>query len=160
MKYRTSNYAADVYYYFFFESNLQGDIVAIYNEAGEKIGDYLYDAFGNVNARPTSGITSLESMVLNRYNPFRYRSYYYDWETGWYYLQSRYYNPNWGRFLNVDSLLSQGSVLGNNMFAYCLNNPVNMADTTGQLPFFLVTAAIGAVVGGAIGAFGSWVGWW
>jgi len=83
MKYRTSNYAADVYDYFFFEKNLQGDIIAVYNENGTKIGDYLYDAYGNVNARQSSGITSLESLVLNRHNPFRYRSYYYDWETGW-----------------------------------------------------------------------------
>ncbi len=65
------------------------------------------------------------------YNPFRYRGYYYDSETGWYYLQSRYYNPKWGRFINEDSCL-YGSMLGFNMFIYCNNNPVNYIDPYGE----------------------------
>ena len=75
----------------------------------------------------------------------------YDAETGFYYVSSRYYDPEIGRFLNADSLINQSSVIGNNMFAYCLNNPVNMADNTGHLPFFVITAAIGAVVGAVAG---------
>ncbi|MBR4017897.1 MAG: RHS repeat-associated core domain-containing protein [Oscillospiraceae bacterium] len=75
-----------------------------------------------------------------------------DKETQLYYLQSRYYNPEIGRFLNADSFVSTGQgITGYNMFAYCNNNPVSMADTTGQLPFFIVTAAIGAVVGAVVG---------
>ena len=64
-------------------------------------------------------------------NPFRYRGYYYDVETGYYYLQTRYYNPEWGRFLNADSAL-YGNMLGFNLFAYCYNNPVNYFDPTGE----------------------------
>ena len=65
-------------------------------------------------------------------NPFRYRGYYYDTETGLYYLQSRYYDPEIGRFINADGLVSTGQgVLGNNMFAYCENNWVNFSDPSG-----------------------------
>ena len=66
-------------------------------------------------------------------------------------MLNRYYDPEIGRWISADSLLNQESVLGNNMFAYCLNNPVNMTDETGNLPFFAVTAAIGAVVGAVVG---------
>jgi len=67
-------------------------------------------------------------------NPFRYRGYYYDIETGFYYLNSRYYDPAVGRFINADSYATTGQgVLGSNMFAYCLNNPVNRVDQSGSL---------------------------
>ena len=67
-------------------------------------------------------------------NPIRYRGYYYDVETGFYYLQSRYYDPEVGRFINADEYISTGQgILGHNMFAYCLNNPVNRVDPTGEL---------------------------
>ena len=70
---------------------------------------------------------------LGYYNPLRYRGYVYDNESGLYYLQSRYYNPVWGRFINADGLVSTGQgLLGNNMFAYCLNQPVIMVDITGE----------------------------
>lgn len=84
-------------------------------------------------------------------NSLRYRGYVYDQETGFYYLNSRYYDPAVGRFINPDSLLNQEFALGNNMFAYCLNNPMNMTDTEGNLPFLAVTAIIGAVVGAVAG---------
>ena len=71
--------------------------------------------------------------TLGTYNPLRYRSYVYDTETGLYYLQSRYYNPTLGRFINADAFASTGQgVIGNNMFAYCLNNPVNQIDLRGK----------------------------
>ena len=89
----------------FFEKNLQGDIVAVYNSNGKKICTYTYDAWGNCTTTRASGITSLESQIASSYNPFRYRGYYYDTQTGFYYLQSRYYNPEWGRFLNADACL-------------------------------------------------------
>ena len=68
-------------------------------------------------------------------NPLRYRGYYYDSETGFYYLQSRYYDPELGRFINADDFASTGQgILGNNMFAYCNNNPATYADPEGNLP--------------------------
>ena len=86
-------------------------------------------------------------------NPFRYRGYYYDSITGFYYVSSRYYDPEIGRFLHADSAIGQiGNVQGTNMFAYCFNNPVNMSDPTGNWPKFstlfkvvAVTAAVVAV---------------
>jgi hypothetical protein len=87
--YRTPSYAAEEFDYYFFEKNLQGDIIAIYNESGTKIGTYTYDAWGNCTI--TSNTSGYNFILSN--NPFRYRGYYYDTETGFYYLQSRYYNP-------------------------------------------------------------------
>lgn len=81
----------------------------------------------------------------------RYRGYVYDQETGFYYLQSRYYDPAIGRFINADSMVNVRSALSSNLFAYCLNNPSSMSDDTGNLPFFAITAAIGAAVGAVFG---------
>ncbi len=136
-------YDGALYYYLF---NVQGDVIGITNSSNQLVVRYSYDAWGKLLST-----TGSATATVGAANPFRYRGYYYDAETGFYYVSSRYYDPEIGRWINADSLLSQGSVLGNNMFAYCLNNPVNMADTTGQLPFFLVTAAIGAVVGAVVG---------
>jgi len=69
--------------------------------------------------------------TLGADNPFRYRAYYYDDETGLYYLESRYYNPEWGRFINADGQINDG-LLGANLFAYCENNPVNREDPKGH----------------------------
>jgi len=87
---------------------------------------YSYDEWGNLIS--ISGDTALANL-----NPIRYRGYYYDAETGFYYLRSRYYDPEIGRFLNADALVSTGQgILGNNMFAYCGNNPVNFYDPSGK----------------------------
>lgn len=65
-------------------------------------------------------------------NPYRYRGYRYDTETGLYYLQSRYYNPEWGRFINANGIIGQaGELLGHNLFAYTKNNPINRSDQSG-----------------------------
>ena len=89
-------------------------------------------------------------------NPFRYRGYYYDNETGFYYLNSRYYDPETGRFLNADDpeilLEEQGDLLQYNQFAYCFNNPVNMLDSTGESPANIIGGIIGGVTGAALGA--------
>jgi RHS repeat-associated protein len=88
-------------------------------------------------------------------NPIRYRGYYYDTETELYYCQSRYYNPEWGRWLNADEVFDEGSgLLEGNLFAYCANNPVNYSDPDGHV----VTPAnvIGAVIGGVLGAVGGY----
>ena len=80
-------------------------------------------------------------------NPLRYRGYYFDSETGFYYLMSRYYDPEIGRFINADGLVATGQgLLGNNMFAYCNNNPVNNSDPTGEL----LAAMFGGLIAGAV----------
>ena len=87
-------------------------------------GYYTYDAWGNVTAYTSTGGTPASTSLIYR-NPLRYRGYIYDNETGFYYLQSRYYDPANHRFINADSLASTGQgFTGTNMFAYCSNNPV------------------------------------
>ncbi len=88
----------------------------------------MYDAWGN------GTITSASNTALAHFNPFRYRGYVYDEETGLYYLQSRYYDPQTGRFISADSYLVSGNhINGTNMFAYCLNNPVMYVDPRGTV---------------------------
>ena len=97
--------------------------------------EYTYDTWGKK-------VTTTGSLAgtLGLFQPFRYRGYVYDWETGFYYLQSRYYDPTTGRFISADVLLSTGQgVLGHNAYAYCLDNPVCRIDPTGYrslLEFF------------------------
>ncbi len=107
------------------------DIIAVYTEDGRKICTYTYDAWGNCTTTTVSGNVGIENAIAQTYNPFRYRGYYYDTETGVYYLQSRYYNPRWGRFINADGLIGTGGLIGYNMFTYCNNNPVMLCDCTG-----------------------------
>ena len=128
MMYRTTSYAINTFDVFWFEKNLQGDIIAVYNSSGTKIATYTYtDAWGNHSVSYSNGGGSTGA----QYNPFRYRSYYYDTDLGLYYLQSRYYDAKICRFINADSALYH-SMLGYNMFAYCGNNPVNYFDPTGE----------------------------
>jgi RHS repeat-associated protein len=104
-------------------------VVKIVAASGDSYGVYCYDAWGNIT-RATSN-----NDVIN-YNPLRYRGYVYDTETGFYYLQSRYYDPAIGRFINADSFASTGQgFIGYNMFAYCLNNPVLFNDQNGKTPY-------------------------
>ena len=113
---------------YFFEKNLQGDVVGIWNQNGTKVVTYTYDAWGNITVSGTGAST------IGAINPIRYRSYYYDTETGFYYLQSRYYNPVWGRFLNADGIAylgADGALIGYNLFIYCGNNPVMGYDPAG-----------------------------
>ena len=134
---------------YLFAKNVQGDITAVYDANGTCLVTYTYDAWGNTRVRYSDGGASTAA----RYNPFRYRGYYYDTETSLYYLNSRYYDPNVGRFLNADgSVNANGDLIGFNMFAYCGNNPVNMVDDEGE-------AAV-AVAGGYAGyiAFASTAG--
>ena len=123
--------------------NAQGDVIAIYDQYGSRKAEYAYDAFGNCTVL-YSGITDLANN-----NPIRYRGYYYDKETGLYYLNSRYYNPEWRRFISPDdtAYLDPESVNGLNLYCYCGNDPVNYADPSGHFAFFIVTAIIGAALG-------------
>ena len=110
-----------------YRKNLQGDIIAILDSSGAEVVTYVYDAWGNVT------VGGSLSSTLGTKNPFRYRGYYYDTETGYYYLNSRYYDPITGRFLNADSVVSGTgeSVQGYNLYAYCGNNPVMRVDPNG-----------------------------
>lgn len=114
---------------YFYVKNLQNDITAITDSAGKVIANYYYDAWGNITS--TTGNTTIANT-----NPLRYRSYYYDTDTKLYYLNTRYYSPDMSRFLNADNLVigTGGNVLGNNLFAYCMNCPTNMSDSSGNAP--------------------------
>lgn len=120
-----------------FVRNLQGDIIAVVDQDGETLVEYSYDPWGKVTSTHNGeNLTELEASLVMVMCPFAYRGYNYDFTTGLYYLQSRYYNPEWGRFLNCDDtnilLATQGETLGANLFAYCNNNPVNRVDYTGK----------------------------
>ena len=134
LQYRNKTYGTYTFDTYYFEKDLQGDIIAIYTENGTKIGSYTYDAWGNCTVSTESGATTSQKRIVRTLNPFRYRGYYYDTETGLYYLQSRYYNPQWGRFLNADGYVSTGTgLLGYNMYAYCNNNRVMGYDSNGNM---------------------------
>ena len=126
---------------YYYVTNLQGDVMNLVDGSGNVVATYDYDPYGKV-------ITSTGSMAET--NPLRYRGYYYDTESGLYYLQSRYYDPAIGRFINADSYSSTGQgILGHNMFAYCGNNPISNVDVSGE--FF--NTICGTIVGGLISAF-------
>ena len=110
MKWRYSDYAEDEYDTYWFEKNLQGDVVAVYNNSGVKLASYVYDAWGNCTTTYHNGG---EDDWIVPTNPFRYRGYYYDLETGFYYLNSRYYDPTTGRFINADAYVNgNGDIIG------------------------------------------------
>ena len=90
LQYRNKTYGTYTFDTYYFEKNLQGDIIAIYTESGTKIGSYTYDAWGNCTVSTESGTTTIQKQIVRTLNPFRYRGYYYDTDTGLYYLQSRY----------------------------------------------------------------------
>ena len=116
-----------MYYYI---KDLQGDITEIVDKDGNSVAEYAYDAWGNMLNEDNGTLT------VGKLNPFRYRSYVYDEETGLYYLQSRYYDPLTGRFLNADVYCDteSGTPLSTNMFAYCENNAIDNVDYSGNSP--------------------------
>ena len=116
---------------YYYTVSLQGDVTAILNTSGTAVVEYTYDAWGNVTAYTAAGNSPGSTTLVYR-NPIRYRGYVYDTETGLYYLQSRYYSPEIGRFINADIYAATGQgLIGNNMFAYCNNNPVIGCDPLG-----------------------------
>ena len=123
-------------------TNIQGDITCIYDAAGNRVVTYTYDAWGKILS-----VTGTAANTIGRYNPFRYRGYYYDNETGIYYVSSRYYDPEIGRWINADTTdvlsLPYYHPGQYNLFSYCNNNPVNDRDDDGQLSW-LAKIAIGA----------------
>ena len=143
LKYSTNGTSFQTYYYVL---NLQGDVVKLIHYIPgfeyESVATYEYDAWGNIVS---------SSGRLAEINPLRYRGYYYDSETGFYYLQSRYYDPANRRFINADTYSSTdpGDAIGCNMFAYCGNNPVMRNDYSGDAWWHWVVATV-AVVGLAV----------
>ena len=117
-------YMGAIYYYV---TNLQGDVIAIIDSNGNCVVEYTYDAWGKVLSR-----TGSMANTLGSHNPLRYRGYYYDRESGFYYLKSRYYDPNTGKFLNADSVSMLAS--GEKAYTYCENNPINFYDLYGTSP--------------------------
>ncbi len=137
---------------YYYEKNLQGDIVAILDANGNTVVEYAYNIWGELVS-----ITGSLADTIGAINPLRYRGYYYDTETNLYYLQSRYYSPDLMRFISQDDpVLSndQGQPLGSNLYAYCLNNPSNLSDYDGFASFKIVGVGIqielgwGALTGG------------
>ena len=139
------NFNGEVYTYV---HNLQGDIVGILDCNGQHVVEYKYDAWGH----PLSTTGSLAD-TLGKHNPFRYRGYVYDEESGLYYLRNRYYSSKWARFLVPDEICPEqdNDIFDHNAYAYVGACPTNRKDSDG----FFWHIAIGAVVGGLVSAIGS-----
>ena len=123
----------------YYEKNLQGDVIGLLDARGAEIATYTYDAWGNV-----TGMTYVEgNETPYELNHITYRGYYRDEETGFYYLQSRYYDSEIGRFINVDDVsyldISENTIGKDNLYVYCNSNPVNNIDPKGNLILFIWT---------------------
>ena len=131
--------------------NMRGDVEDLYWGSGNLACHYTYDTWGNViSVTDINGKEITNANHIGLMNPIRYRGYYFDSEIGMYYLQSRYYNPQVGRFISADEYFSTGQdINGCNMFAYCSNNPTGRADDCGEFWHIVVGAAVGAVLSGA-----------
>ena len=134
------NYAGVNYYYI---KNAQNDVIAIADSSGTVVTRYTYDSWGKL-------LSVTGNALLGTLNPIRYRSYYYDNESGYYYLQSRYYNPEIGRFICADevdvvSVSPDSANYDKNLFAYCDNNPVVRADSSGYIWHIVAGGVIGAL---------------
>ncbi len=137
------NYNGTYYYYV---RNGQNDIIRLIDGDNNTVVEYAYDSWGT----PLSTTGTLAS-TLGAQNPFRYRGYVYDAETGLYYVTSRYYDPEIGRFINADSQLNaKDGILGYNLYAYCNNNPIMYSDPSGH-SIILACIIVGAVIGGLAG---------
>ena len=124
-----------VYTTYYYALNVQGDVIALLNSSGSIVAKYSYDPWGKVTVQNPNGTANTSSTFVGNINPLRYKGYYYDTETGFYYLQSRYYDPAIGRFINADAFATTDvlGLLSTNMFAYCENNPISRFDPTGEL---------------------------
>ena len=128
MLYGITNDSETVWTAYWYEKNLQGDIVAVYDEAGTKLISYTYDAWGNFTTTYHNGANA--SSIAAK-NPFKYRGYYYDADLELYSVGVRYYDSITGRWISPDGSLYH-NLLGYNMFIYCNNTPVNYYDPTGE----------------------------
>ena len=156
MLYGITNGSETAWTAYWYEKNLQGDIVAVYDEAGTKLISYTYDAWGNFTTTYHNGANA-NSIAAK--NPFKYRGYYYDSDLSLYYLNTRYYDSLVGRFIspdNVDVLAATPDQLTDkNLYAYCDNNPVMRSDNGGEFWTTVGIMAIGGIVGAAINTVSS-----
>ena len=142
--YKAGSTATPITYYYL--TNLQGDITGILDSSGTTVATYTYNAWGKLLSS-TGDLASI--------NPLRYRGYYYDAELEMYYLKSRYYDPEICRFINADdaSLIgADGSFLSHNLFSYCKNNPLSLADYDGNLANWVIGGLVGGLIGGITSA--------
>lgn len=133
---------------YIYERNIQGDVLRIYRKDSlSLVAEYHYDAYGNHE------VINHTDEKIGDVNPFRYRGYYFDVETGWYYLNARYYSSAMGRFISPDELSildeTKSQINGLNLYMYCGDNPVMNVDPSGN--FFLTALLIGVIAGAAIG---------
>ena len=158
---------------YYYRKNLQGDVIAVYDDNGHMECRYDYDAWGRHRCRLENGTVIYDSATgavsgyeehIGIRNAIRYRSYYWDGETGLYYLQSRYYDPEIGRFISPDDIeyLEPESIGGLNLYTYCFNNPVLYIDPDGHSPvwwnpfsWFDNVSNIGKIVIGAAAFIGA-----
>ena len=142
--------------YYYFGKNIQGDVIALYRSdynssngtySPTLVATYSYDPWGTPTGIYDANGNSISQTAdhVAAYNPFRYRGYRYDGDTRLYYLQSRYYDPATGRFVNADGYASTGQgLVGHNMFAYCNNAPIVMKDFAGKVPSYCIAVSDGA----------------
>ena len=126
-------YNGATYYY---RKDIQGNIIALLDSTGAVVVKYRYDAWGKCKVLDATGAEITDNTHIGILNPFRYRSYYFDHGIGLYFLKTRYYDPEVGRFITIDdiSYLDPDSINGLNLYAYCLNNPIMMIDNSGCAP--------------------------
>ncbi len=139
---------------FFYKKNIFGDIIGIFDKNGQEIAKYTYDAWGkhktyvlndsqyvDISTQTSYTQDGLNNKLIAEINPFRYRGYYYDIETSLYYLNSRYYDPEIGRFINADDIsildTTKEVINGLNLYAYCFDDPINASDENGNIPNWL-----------------------
>ena len=124
-------YGGETYVY---RKDAQGNVIALMNASGAVVARYLYDAWGTCVVVNNGGAEIADANHIGNLNPFRYRGYYYDVETKLYYLKTRYYDPEVGRFMTIDGIeyLDPETINGLNLYAYCGNNPVMNIDTNGS----------------------------
>ncbi len=151
-------YNNTTYYYL---KNDSEDIIGILDHNYNKLASYEYDAYGNILSikdQYGNDIRDNDTHIAN-VNPFRYRSYYYDRETNLYYLNSRYYNPVWGRFINVDGIIGANKdITSHNLYTYTSNNPINLVDLSGKFAIaagagLSAAVAAGLVIGAAAASY-------
>ena len=132
-------------HFYCYRKDVQGNIIAILDSYGEVVVEYSYDAWGR------NACSGYQCETLGALNPFRYRGYYYDTETGLYYLKTRYYDPTLGRFMTIDGIeyLDPETINGLNLYAYCNNNPVMNVDPNGTWSWKKFWRGVVVVVGAA-----------